>query len=65
MNFINNEYLKNQIENKKATKYSKMNDEDYKYNQKILDKIKEGTENVRESLNRNNININNLEEIFD
>lgn len=62
---MNSEYLKNQIDYKKSTKLTKMNDEEFKYNQKILDKIREGTENVRESINRNNINIDNLEEISD
>jgi hypothetical protein len=65
MNAMNSEYLKNQIDYKKSTKLTKMNDEEFKYNQKILDKIREGTENVRESINRNNINIDNLEEISD
>jgi len=62
MNFINSEYLKNQIDYKKASKITKMNDEEFKFNQKILEKIREGSENVRNSMNMSNMN--NIEEIL-
>lgn len=55
MNVVNFEYLKNQIENKKASKKTKMNDNEYAYNQKILEKIlKNGTENVRNGIDIDN-----------
>lgn len=57
MNVINSIYLKTQIDHKKASKLTKMNDEEFKLNQKILEKIREDGEynNLRDSLiiNRN------------
>lgn len=54
MNIVNCEYLKNQIENKKAKKAQKMNDHEYALNQKLLEKIR-GDDNEINQENENYI----------
>lgn len=53
MNIINCEYLKNQINEKRAAKAQKMNDNEYALNQKLLQTIR----NCEENENPDNINI--------
>ncbi len=57
---MNNMYLKTQIDNKKASKFNKMNNEEFRLNQKIIEKIREDGEyiNLRDSLNINKKNYN-------
>jgi hypothetical protein len=54
-------YLKTQIGDKRASKLNKMNDEEFKLNQKILQKIREEGEyiNLKDNLNLNIDNTNN------
>jgi len=40
MNILNSEYLKNQIEAKKANKTTKMSEQEWALNQQLLQKIK-------------------------
>lgn len=48
LNYINSQYLKNQIDTKKSKdKNKKMNDEEYALNQDILEKIKNVNNNYR------------------
>ena len=48
MNFVNSQYLKNQIENKKNKENNKkMNDEEYAFNQDVLEKIKTVSNNFK------------------
>lgn len=53
MNIINCEYLKNQINEKRAAKNQKMNDNEYAFNQRLLQTIKDCEEN---DINENNLN---------
>jgi hypothetical protein len=58
MNIINSEYLKSQINQKKAAKSRKMNDHEYALNHKLLQTIRDCEENENENEDNNN-NLNN------
>ncbi len=60
MNIINSEYLKSQINEKKAAKSRKMNDHEYALNHKLLRTIRDCEENENENENEIEENNNNF-----